>query len=99
MEPGDRSGLPREGGVDAAPEALPGRGSSQVRLEVEIARAGRTSSHVLEVPPGTLVRTVLRQLQLAPEGSAVMIGGVSVPLDTPVETPLKLLVVPTFSGG
>ncbi len=99
MEPGNRNDLPTEDEVDPAPEALPGRAPSPVRLEVEIARAGRTSSRVLEVPPGTLVRTVLRQLQLAPEGSAVMIGGVSVPLDTPVETPLKLLVVPTFSGG
>jgi sulfur carrier protein ThiS len=45
------------------------------------------------------VRTLLRELGHAAEGSAVLIDGVSVPLDTPIETPTRLVVVPTFSGG
>ncbi|HXQ93620.1 MAG TPA: MoaD/ThiS family protein [Thermoplasmata archaeon] len=51
------------------------------------------------VPNGTSVRALLRQLGHPPEGSAVLVGGVSVPLDTPIDSPMRLVVVPTFSGG
>ena len=41
--------------------------------------------------PGTMVRPV--------QVGAVTIDGVSVPLDLPVERAVRLVVVPTFSGG
>ena len=94
-----RATPPEPGPIRVGPEETDRGGEGRLRVEVEIARAGRSSWHTVEVPPGTLVRAVLRELRLAPEGSAVMIGGASVPLDTPIETPLKIVVVPTFSGG
>jgi sulfur carrier protein ThiS len=45
------------------------------------------------------VRAVLRDLGHAAEGSAVLIAGVPVPLDTAIEAKTRLTVVPTFSGG
>jgi sulfur carrier protein ThiS len=81
------------------PEHLPLSASAPVPVEVEVARAGRAAVHVREVAPGTLVKEVVRSVGEAPEGSAVLIDGVSVPLDTPVDRPLRLVVVPTFSGG
>jgi len=41
----------------------------------------------------------VRQVGLAPEGTSVLVDGVSVPLDLPIERPVRLVVVPTFSGG
>ncbi|HEV8050647.1 MAG TPA: MoaD/ThiS family protein [Thermoplasmata archaeon] len=69
-------------------------------MEVSVARGARPGpASVHWVRPGTPVRTLLRELGHAAEGSAVLIDGVSVPLDTPIETPTRLVVVPTFSGG
>jgi len=42
---------------------------------------------------------VVRQAGMTPEGCAVLIGETPVPLDLPVESPTRLTVVPTFSGG
>jgi len=69
------------------------------RVEVEVARGGRSRSAHFEVELGTLVRAVVRLAGEAPEGCAVLIGETPVPLDTPIERPLHLTVVPTFSGG
>ncbi len=85
------------------PEALPLSASpapSGIRVEVSVAR-GRSNAppSVHWVPNGTSVRALLRQLGHPPEGSAVLVGGVSVPLDTPIDSPMRLVVVPTFSGG
>jgi len=66
---------------------------------VELTRAGRTSVRRVEVPRGTLVRVALKQLGEAPEGSAVLLGDTPIPLDTPLDGPTRLVVVPTFSGG
>ncbi len=74
-------------------------GTGSVRVVVEVTRGGSVEQHRARVPVGTAVRAVLRQVGCAPEGSAVMIDGTSVPLDTPIERPLRLTVVPTFSGG
>jgi sulfur carrier protein ThiS len=85
------------------PETLPLSASpspSGVRVEVVVARGareGRPSVHW--VPSGTRVRALLRELGHPAEGSAVLIEGVSVPLDTVLESPTRLVVVPTFSGG
>jgi hypothetical protein len=45
------------------------------------------------------VRTIVRSAGESPEGCLVLVGETPVPLDTPVEGPLHLVVVPTFSGG
>ena len=82
-----------------APELLPLSASAPVRIEVEIARAARSVVVARSVPRGTLVKQVVRDVGEAPEGSAVLIDGRSVPLDTPIVAPLRLVVVPTFSGG
>jgi sulfur carrier protein ThiS len=82
-----------------APEHLPLSASATVRVEVEVARAGASSVHSREVAVGTLVKELVRSVGEAPEGSAVLVEGVSIPLDTPVETSMRLVVVPTFSGG
>ena len=81
------------------PEHLPLSASPDVRVEVEVARAGRSVVHERRVAPGTLVKQVVRSVGEAPEGAAVLVDGVSVPLDTPIDAPLRLVVVPTFSGG
>jgi sulfur carrier protein ThiS len=71
----------------------------KVYIEVEVARAGRTRSARLEVTPGTLVRAVVRSVGEAPEGCVVLLEGTSVPLDTPIERPVRFTVVPTSSRG
>lgn len=72
---------------------------SLFRVEVEVARAGRSRQSYLDVVPGTLVRSVVRQAGESPEGCAVLIGETPVPLDTAIDRPVRLTVVPTFSGG
>ena len=86
-------------GSHPPPEALPLSASSPVPVEVEVARARPSVVRRQSVPPGTLVKEVVRSVGEAPEGSAVLIDGVSVPLDTPIDRPLRLVIVPTFSGG
>jgi len=87
-------------GRPPATESLPLSASpASVRVEVEVARAGRTRRARLDVAPGTLVRTIVRSAGESPEGCLVLVGETPVPLDTPVEGPLHLVVVPTFSGG
>ncbi len=89
---GEANGLPSE--------TLPLSASpSPVDVEVEIARAGRSEVRREVVAGGTRVRDLLRRIGLAPEGCAVLVGDVSIPLDSPLERPVHLVVVPTFSGG
>ena len=76
-----------------------GSGAPAIQVEVEVARAGSSRLHQQRVPPGTLVRDLLRAVGEPPEGSAVLVDGVSVPLDTPLSAPTRLVVIPTFSGG
>jgi len=68
-------------------------------IEVEVVRAGRSQLHRLSLPAGSLIRDAVRQVGLSPEGAAVLVGEVPVPLDLPLDRPLRLTVVPTFSGG
>jgi sulfur carrier protein ThiS len=69
-------------------------------VELLVERAGRaTPPRVVWVATGTKVRVILRESGHAPEGSAVLVDGVSIPLDTPVERPVRLTILPTFSGG
>ncbi len=90
-----------KGGVAGSPppEHLPLSASSRVRVEVELARANRSELRVVDVEPGTRVRELLRSLAQAPEGSAVLLDGTSIPLDTRIQAPMHLTVVSTFSGG
>ena len=81
------------------PEPLPLSASATIRVEVEVARARDSVLHSREVAPGTLVKEVVRSVGQAPEGTAVLVDGISIPLDTPVDRPVHLVVVPTFSGG
>jgi sulfur carrier protein ThiS len=83
-----------------APETLPlSVSGSSLAVTVEVARAGSSVVHHLDVAPGSLVREALHRIGLHPEGSAVLLAGTSIPLDTPLTEPVRLLVVPTFSGG
>ncbi|MGI0130096.1 MAG: hypothetical protein ACREDE_09465 [Thermoplasmata archaeon] len=66
---------------------------------VELTRGGSVERRRFRVAPGTLVRDVLRSTGRAAEGSAVLVDDVFIPLDTRIERPLTLTVVPTFSGG
>ncbi len=83
-----------------ASESLPlSAPPATVPVDLEITRGRGVERRQLRVPSGTLVRTVLRQSGCAPEGSAVLLGETPVPLDLPIDRPLRLTVVPTFSGG
>jgi len=87
-------------GSDPATETLPLSASpATVRVDVEVARSGRSREARFDVAPGTLVRTVVRLAGETPEGCAVLRGETPIPLDTPIEEALRLTVVPTFSGG
>jgi len=83
-----------------APETLPLSASPEtVRVVVEVTRGGSVERRTVEVAPGTLVRAALRTLGHAPEGSAVLVDETPIPLDTPISAPVRLTVIPTFSGG
>ncbi len=73
--------------------------SAEIEVLVEVARAGRSTVRSERVVAGTLVKELLRRVGQAPEGSAVLVDGRSVPLDTPLSEPVRLVIVPTFSGG
>jgi len=64
-----------------------------------VVRGGRSRTVRLEVASGTLVRAAVRAAGEAPEGSLVLCGETPLPLDTSITEDLRLLVVPTFSGG
>jgi sulfur carrier protein ThiS len=83
-----------------ASETLPLSASPRpIPVVLEVTRGGSVERRRIRVPPGTAVRTVLRQAGCAPEGSAVLIDGTSIPLDATIDRPTRLTVVPTFSGG
>ena len=88
-----------DGSHGLSPEALPLSASAEVEIVVELVRAGRSRQVVRSVPRGTRVRALLRELGEFAEGSAVLVDGRSIPLDSPLEVPVRLMVVPTFSGG
>ena len=93
-------GSSKGGPGDRPPENLPLSASPlRVRVTVEVARAGRSETHELSVDRGTLLRAVVRQVGQRAEGCAVLVDGTSVPLDTAVDGPIRLTVIPTFSGG
>lgn len=82
------------------PETLPLSASpARVAVVIELTRGGSVERRRLRVAPGTLVRAALRSVGQSPEGSAVMIDSEPIPLDTPITGPVRLTVVPTFSGG
>ncbi len=88
-----------EGSLGPSPEALPLSASGPLEVVVELVRGSGARELTRSVLPGTAVRALLRELGEAPEGSAVLIDGVSIPLDTPLDRPVRLTVIPTFSGG
>jgi sulfur carrier protein ThiS len=68
-------------------------------VAIEFRRNGRSEVHEVSVDPTSPVRVVLRQLGYPPEGSAVLDGEQPLPLDEPVGTRTRLIVLPAFSGG
>jgi len=72
---------------------------SRFRVSVEVVRSSRTRRSHFDVPAGTLVRDLVRRAGESPEGCAVLDGETPLPLDSPIDRPLRLTVVPTFSGG
>jgi len=82
------------------PDTLPLSASrTAVSVVVEVTRGGSVERRRIRVAPGTLVRAALRATGQAPEGSAVLVDEVPIPLDTPIDRSLRLTVIPTFSGG
>jgi len=82
------------------PEILPLSASPDgIPLDLEIARAGRSQRSSVRVARGTHVRDAIRAVAGSPEGCAVLLDGVPIPLDLPVDRPMSLVIVPTFSGG
>jgi sulfur carrier protein ThiS len=81
------------------PERLPLSASPTIRVELMVARAGRSDRHTVRVPKGTPLRLVLRSIGQAAEGSAVLEGDRPVPLDLPLDRNGRFTVIPTFSGG
>ena len=71
----------------------------ELRVVLEVVRAGTVDLHEVRLAPGAPLRTALRRAGLPPEGSAVLYEGTPVPLDLPIERPARFTVVPTFSGG
>ena len=86
-------------GTAPGPERLPLSASPTLRIELEVTRAGRSDRHTIRVPSGTLLRSVLRSIGQAAEGSAVLLGDRPVPLDLRLEKNARFRVIPTFSGG
>ena len=83
-----------------APETLPLSASpTTVVVDLDLTRGASVEHRRVRVATGTLVREVIRSLGHAPEGSAVLVDDVPIPLDTPIDGPIRLTVVPTFSGG
>ena len=82
-------------------ETLPLSASSLPTCEVvvELTRGRAVERRSLRVAPGTSVRAALREAGHPAEGSAVFVGEMSIPLDTPIDRSVTLVVVPTFSGG
>jgi sulfur carrier protein ThiS len=70
-----------------------------VGVDLELTRAGSVDRRTVHVPLGAPVRAALRAAGQAPEGCAVLVGEVPIPLDTPIDGPVRLVVVSTFSGG
>ena len=89
------------GGLSPTTGSLPLSASvpPEVRVVLEVMRAGVVEPREVLLPVGTPLRAALRRAGLAPEGSAVLREGTSVPLDLPIEGPARFTVVPTFSGG
>jgi len=88
-------------GPSRATETLPLSASAPrtVSVVLELTRAGTVARRRLRLPVGTPVRTALQRIGQAPEGSAVLLDDVPVPLDLPIDRPMRLTVVSTFSGG
>ena len=95
-----RGSSKEDGGEPRPSETLPLSASpTLVEVAVEVARAGESQRSIARVAVGTLVRDAVRPYVGSPEGCAVLIDEESVPLDLPIDRPVRLLVVPTFSGG
>lgn len=74
------------------------QGPVDVRVRVS-GSPRKVEPQTLRVALGTSLRTLLHQLGLPVEGSALWWNGEPVPSDTPVERSGELEVVSTFSGG
>ena len=87
-------------GIRPPPETLPlSASASLVHVTVSLVRAGRSTDRAIDVPRGTPLRTILRLSGHPPEGCAVFLHGVPVPLDRRAEEDLTLTVISAFSGG
>ena len=72
---------------------------SAVPVVLELTRGASVVRSRLRVPIGTPIRAALRKAGCSPEGSAVLLDDTPVPLDLPIEGPMRLVVISTFSGG
>ena len=91
----DVAGSPRATGSLPLSASVP----SSVTVVLELTRAGAVERRRLTVEVGATVRSVLRRAGRLPEGCAVLEAETPVPLDTPIDRPVRLTVVSTFSGG
>ena len=88
------SGAPRP-----IPETLPLSASRPLWVTVEIRRGGKLDTQRIELPENSSLRELVRAVGHSPEGTAVLIEGTPVPLDTAVSDGLRVVVIPTYSGG
>jgi sulfur carrier protein ThiS len=87
-------------GTDRASGILPLSASpALVEVELELEGPGGPYRRSIVVPPGTRIREAVRRTGRSPEGCAVFVDESSVPLDAPIDRPVRLRIVPTFSGG
>lgn len=70
-----------------------------LRIEFDVVRGGCHAGVSASVAPGSLLRAALRSVGLPPEGCAVLLDGVPLPLDTKLEGPARFEVLLAFSGG
>ncbi|HXY46798.1 MAG TPA: hypothetical protein VEK13_02720 [Thermoplasmata archaeon] len=70
-----------------------------ISVVLEVTRGASVRRRRIRVPAGTQVRAALHSAGLPPEGSAVLLEESPIPLDTPIDRPMRLIVISTFSGG
>jgi sulfur carrier protein ThiS len=91
---------PREPSIERADEGETRRlPLPPLTIQLTVARGAVRSPRSVELPGGSLVRDAVRTVGFAPEGTAVLLEGRPIPLDTRLAEGMSLVVVPTYSGG
>ncbi len=92
---GDRAAGPAAGILPLSASPRP----PSVSVTLELTRGASVRRRRVRIPRGAPIRAALRAADLPAEGCAVMLDETPVPLDLPLDRPVRLVVVSTFSGG